>query len=55
MPIIAESDDDTTDRKLAIICSKVNLDMVYPTLVMGDADLGEGVETHRLFTLGAST
>jgi peroxiredoxin family protein len=43
-------DDDVTDRKLAIICSKGNLDMAYPGLVLANAALGEGVETHLFFT-----
>ena len=37
-------------RKLAIICSKGNLDMAYPGLILGNAALGEGVETHLFFT-----
>jgi len=50
-PIIPSfDDDDDTDRKLAIICSKGNLDMAYPGLIMGNAALGEGVETHLFFT-----
>jgi peroxiredoxin family protein len=43
-------DEDETDRKLAIICSKGNLDMAYPGLVLANAALGEGVETHLFFT-----
>jgi peroxiredoxin family protein len=43
-------DDEETDRKLAIICSKGNLDMAYPALIVGNAALGEGVETHLFFT-----
>ena len=43
-------DDTTTGRKLAIICSKGNLDMAYPGLVLANAALGEGVETHLFFT-----
>jgi len=43
-------DDEQTGRKLAIICSKGNLDMAYPGLVLGNAALGEGVETHLFFT-----
>lgn len=43
-------DDTTTDRKLAIICSKGNLDMAYPGLILANAALGEGVETHLFFT-----
>ncbi len=37
-------------RKLAIICSKGNLDMVYPGLILANAALGEGIETHLFFT-----
>lgn len=43
-------DDDETDRKLVIICSKGNLDMAYPALILANAALGEGVETHLFFT-----
>ncbi|CAN5298957.1 DsrE/DsrF/DrsH-like family protein [soil metagenome] len=43
-------DDDQTDRKLAIICSKGNLDMAYPGLIMANAALSEGVETMVFFT-----
>ena len=39
-----------TDRTLAIICSKGNLDMAYPALILANAALGEGVETHLFFT-----
>src|SRR6266581_9623951 len=49
--IIPSFDDDAhAGRKLAIICSKGNLDMAYPGLVLGNAALGEGVETHLFFT-----
>jgi peroxiredoxin family protein len=41
---------DNSDRKLAIICSKGNLDMAYPALILGNAALGEGIETHLFFT-----
>ncbi len=43
-------DDVDTDRKLAIICSKGSLDMAYPGLVLANAALGEGIETHLFFT-----
>ncbi|HEX6497653.1 MAG TPA: DsrE/DsrF/DrsH-like family protein [Micromonosporaceae bacterium] len=43
-------EEETTGRKLAIICSKGNLDMAYPGLVLANAALGEGVETHLFFT-----
>jgi peroxiredoxin family protein len=49
-PVVPNFDDDGTDRKLAIICSKGNLDMAYPGLVLANAALGEGVETHLFFT-----
>ena len=40
----------TQGRKLAIICSKGSLDMAYPGLILANAALGEGVETHLFFT-----
>ena len=43
-------DEDEVDRKLVIICSKGNLDMAYPALIMANAALGEGIETHIFFT-----
>src|SRR5690349_2469280 len=43
-------DDEPSGRKLAIICSKGNLDMAYPGLILANAALGEGVETHLFFT-----
>lgn len=51
-PAIVPNFDDDADsgRKLAIICSKGNLDMAYPGLILGNAALGEGVETHLFFT-----
>jgi peroxiredoxin family protein len=50
--MIVPSFDDTaaSGRKLAIICSKGNLDMVYPALILANAALGEGIETHLFFT-----
>ena len=42
--------DDGAERTLAIICSKGNLDMAYPGLILANAALGEGVETHLFFT-----
>jgi len=49
-PVIPDFDSTNTDRKLAIICSKGNLDMAYPGLILANAALGEGVETHVFFT-----
>ena len=43
-------DDDSSGRKIAIICSKGNLDMAYPGLIIANAALGEGVEVHLFFT-----
>ena len=37
-------------RKVAFICSKGNLDMVYPALVMGWAALGNGIDVTIFFT-----
>jgi peroxiredoxin family protein len=43
-------DYDTSGRKLAVICSKGNLDMAYPGLILANAALGEGIETMVFFT-----
>ena len=48
--LVPSFDDDESGRKLAIICSKGNLDMAYPGLILANAALGEGVETHMFFT-----
>lgn len=37
-------------RKMAFICSKGNLDMAYPALIMGNAALSEGIECDFFFT-----
>ena len=37
-------------RKIAFICSKGNLDMAYPGMILANAALGEGVEVHMFFT-----
>ena len=49
-PVVPTFDTADTDRKLAIICSKGSLDMAYPALILGNAALGEGIETHLFFT-----
>lgn len=51
-PAIVPSFDSVehAGRKLAIICSKGSLDMAYPALILANAALGEGVETHLFFT-----
>jgi len=38
------------DRHIAFICSKGDLDMAYPALVMGWAALGNGVDVSIFFT-----
>ena len=43
-------DQDSSGRKLAIICSKGNLDMAYPGLILANAALGEGIDTMVFFT-----
>ncbi len=48
--IIPNFDSQPSGRKLAIICSKGSLDMAYPGLILANAALGEGVETHLFFT-----
>ena len=51
LTIVPDFGDTATEgRKLAIICSKGNLDMAYPGLILANAALGEGVETHLFFT-----
>src|SRR5512143_3020569 len=49
-PLVPVFDEASTDRKLAIICSKGTLDMAYPGLILANAALGEGIETHLFFT-----
>jgi peroxiredoxin family protein len=49
-PIPSFGDEEETDRKLVLICSKGSLDMAYPGLVLANAALGEGIETHLFFT-----
>lgn len=48
--VVPDFGDDDTDRKICFIASKGTLDMVYPSLVMANAALGEGIETHIFFT-----
>ena len=37
-------------RKIAFICSKGDLDMAYPALIMGWAALGNGIDVTFFFT-----
>jgi peroxiredoxin family protein len=48
--VVPSFGEDETDRTLAIICSKGQLDMAYPGLILANAALGEGVQTHLFFT-----
>ena len=49
--IVPDFGDETpTGRRLAIICSKGNLDMAYPGLILANAALGEGIDTQLFFT-----
>ncbi|WP_159805570.1 DsrE/DsrF/DrsH-like family protein [Cellulomonas citrea] len=41
---------ESSGRHLAIICSKGNLDMAYPGLILANAALGEGVQVDLFFT-----
>ena len=50
LPKVPVFDEAPTDRTLAIICSKGNLDMAYPGLVLANAALSEGIEVHLFFT-----
>ncbi len=50
LPVPDLDSADEGGRKLSIICSKGSLDMAYPGLVLANAALGEGVETHLFFT-----
>jgi peroxiredoxin family protein len=42
--------DNNNNRKMAFICSKGNLDMAYPALIMGWAALGNGIDVTLFFT-----
>lgn len=41
---------DTTDRKVAIICSKGGLDEAYPALILANAARQAGIEAFIFFT-----
>src|SRR5512136_1418385 len=42
--------DNNNNRHIAFICSKGDLDMVYPALIMGWAALGNGIDVTFFFT-----
>ena len=48
----AEPEEEVTyvDRKMAFICSKGNLDMAYPALIMAHAALNQGIHVDIFFT-----
>ena len=48
--MVPDFGEEDTERKICFIASKGTLDMVYPSLVMANAALMEGVETHIFFT-----
>ena len=48
--VVPDFGDDEEARKICFICSKGNLDMAYPALIMANGALGEGIETHIFFT-----
>jgi hypothetical protein len=56
-PVVPSFDDESEEggRKLAIICSKGNLDMAYPGLILANAALGEGWKRTCSSPSGAST
>ena len=48
--VVPDFGDESEGRKICFICSKGNLDMAYPGLIMANGALGEGVEVHLFFT-----
>ena len=48
--VIPDFGDDAEPRKIAFVCSKGNLDMAYPALIMANGAVTEGIETHIFFT-----
>lgn len=50
MSIVPNFDSQNEGRKIVFICTKGNLDMAYPALIMGNAALGEGIECHFFFS-----
>ena len=46
----AASGGEAGPRKICFVASKGNLDMAYPALILANAALGEGIETHIFFT-----
>jgi peroxiredoxin family protein len=48
--VVPDFGDDAEERKICFICSKGNLDMAYPALIMANGALGEGIEVDIFFT-----
>ena len=48
--VVPDFGDDAEERKLVFICSKGNLDMAYPALIMANGAITEGVEVDIFFT-----
>jgi peroxiredoxin family protein len=48
--VIPDFGDDAEERKICFVCSKGNLDMAYPALIMANGALTEGVEVDIFFT-----
>ena len=48
--IVPDFGDDDAERRICFICSKGDLDMAYPALIMASGALSEGVEVDIFFT-----
>ncbi len=48
--VVPDFGDDDEERKICFICSKGDLDMAYPALIMANGALTEGVEVDIFFT-----
>lgn len=48
--VVPDFGDDAEPRKITFICSKGNLDMAYPALIMANGALTEGLEVDLFFT-----
>ena len=48
--VVPDFGDEGEERKIVFICSKGNLDMAYPALIMANGALTEGVSVDIFFT-----
>ncbi len=48
--VVPDFGDEAEQRRICFICSKGNLDMAYPALIMANGALGEGIEVDIFFT-----